>query len=55
MVFAPPATVPFGSGRVIASVAKPPPIPPKLLPGSAMATVLLLRGIQALALTWTLA
>src|SRR6266852_5031367 len=55
MVLAPLTTVPFGRGRVIASVAKPPPMPPKLLPGSAIVTVLLLRGIQALILTWTLA
>ena len=48
-------TAPLGRGRVITRVAKPPPIPPKLLPGSAIVTVLLFRGIQALALNWTLA
>jgi hypothetical protein len=47
--------VPSGRGTVITRVEKPPPIPPKLLPGSTIVTVLLLRGIQALALTWMLA
>jgi hypothetical protein len=51
----PGTTVPFGRERVITSVEKPPPIPPKLLAGSGIVTVLLLSGIQALVLTWTLA
>ena len=55
MVLAPLTIVPLGSGRVIASVAKPPPMPPKLRPGSAIVTVSLLSGIHALMLTWTLA
>ena len=55
IVSAPLMTTPSGRARVITSVLKPPPIPPKLLPGSAIVTVFLLRGIQALVLTWTLA
>src|SRR5260370_27189814 len=55
MVLAPLTTVPFGRESVITSVEKPPPIPPKLLAGSGILTVPLLRGIQALVLTWTLA
>src|SRR5579864_985024 len=54
-VFVPLTTVLLGNASVIVSVAKPPPIPPKLLPGPAMFTVLLLRDIQGLEFTWTLA
>src|ERR1700751_3803251 len=55
MVVSPSNTSPSGSGRVITRAANPPPIPPKVLPGSATVTVSLLSGIHALAFTWTLA
>jgi hypothetical protein len=54
-VLLPEITVPFGRARVITSVDMPPPIPPKLLAGSGIVTVVLLRGTHALVLTWTLA
>ena len=51
----PATTVPLGRGTISSSVEKPPPIPPKVLPGSATDKVSFLSGIHKLVLTWTLA